>query len=276
MKRTNPQKNSTNTAISVNYGARRAAAKWLACGVLACAAAGCASTQTSSQQPTALEASSPDAKADMSARNDADTTIRISDDFRRECQLPNAPQEAPHFDYADATLHARGTNILDDVAKCLSDGPLKGRAMTIIGRTDPRGSAAYNKELSASRAEAARNYLVQRGVATNNIRIIARGEQGAMGKNEETWALDRRVDFELGDANVAGTPAANNLNASPSPILEGTRMNAVSPGTASKVNAASYADTAEGGKETGGGSAKSGGAAASGSASGSVHAGTSK
>ncbi len=278
MKPTNWLKTSTGTALTTNYEVSRAAAKWLACGALACAGlvAGCASNQASSQQPATAEASSPDAKADMSARNDADTTIQISADFRRECQLPNAPQEAPHFDYADATLHARGANILDDVAKCLSTGPLQGRTMTIIGRTDPRGSAEYNKQLSANRAEAARNYLVQRGVAQNNVRIVARGEQGAMGKNEETWALDRRVDFELGDANVAGSPAANNLNASPSPILEGTRIDAMSPGTASKVNAASYADTAEGGKETGSSSGKSGGASASGSASGSVHAGTSK
>jgi hypothetical protein len=109
-------------------------------------------------------------------------------------------------------------------------------------------------------------------VVAANIRVIARGERGAMGKDEESWALDRRVDFELGDANIAGTPAANNLNASPSPILEGTRMDGLSPGTASKVNAASYADTAEGGKEPGSGSSKSGAA----SASGSAHAGTGK
>jgi peptidoglycan-associated lipoprotein len=256
---------------SFNVG--RCAAKWLGCGVMAVTIAGCASDKTPAHDASA--ASTPDSTA--TAQNDADTTISISEDFRRECQLPNAPQEAPHFEYADATLHARGANILDDVAKCLSDGPLKGRAMTIIGRTDPRGSAAYNKQLSANRAEAARNYLVQRGVTASNVRIIARGEQGAMGKDEETWAVDRRVDFELGDANVAGTPAANNLNASPSPVLEGTRMDGLSPGTASKVNAASYSDTAEGGRQTGAStgassSSKSGGA----SASGSVHAGTGK
>jgi peptidoglycan-associated lipoprotein len=252
---------------SFNVG--RYAAKWLGCGVMAVTIAACASDKTPARD--ASVESTPDSTA--TARNDADTTISISEDFRRECQLPNAPQEAPHFEYADATLHARGANILDDVAKCLSDGPLKGRAMTIIGRTDPRGSAAYNKQLSANRAEAARNYLVQRGVTASNVRIIARGEQGAMGKDEETWALDRRVDFELGDANVAGTPAANNLNASPSPILEGTRMDGLSPGTASKVNAASYSDTTEGGRQTGASSSsKSGGA----SASGSVHAGTGK
>ncbi len=225
------------------------AAKWLGCGAVAVTVAACASNTPNSKEPVDLtgpQASAPDSQREQ-ARNDADTTIQISDDFRRECQLPNAPQEAPHFSYADATLHAKGQNILDDVAKCLKDGPLAGRVITIIGRTDPRGSAEYNKQLSASRAEAARNYIVQRGVATANVRIIARGEKGARGTDEATWAMDRRVDFELGDRTSGNNAAANNLNASPSPILEGTRMDA-QPQNPSH-GAASYSDTAEGGHE---------------------------
>ncbi len=254
----------------------RLAANWLGCGALAVTLAGCGSSQPTPQTAVSQTPNTYAKSGDGTARNDADTTIRLSDDFRRECQLPNAPQEAPHFDFADATLHPRGANILDDVAKCLSTGPLKGRAVTIIGRTDPRGSAEYNKELSADRANAARSYLVDHGVTAANVRIVARGEQGARGDDEASWALDRRVDFELGDANVAGTAAANNLNASPSPILEGTRMDGMSPGTASKVKAGSYADTAEGGKPTGATTSGSSSAATSTAASGSVHAGAGK
>ena len=227
----------------------RRAAKWLGCGAVALTVAACSSDKTPARAPSDAQAS---ASGDATAQNDSDTTIQISDDFRRECQLPNAPQEAPHFDYADSTLHARGQNILDDVAKCLSEGPLKGRVMTIIGRTDSRGSAAYNKQLSANRAEAARNYLVQRGVPTANVLLIAQGERGAQGNDEATWALDRRVDFELGDRTAGNKGAANNLNASPSPVLEGTRMDAMAPDAASPKSkgAASYSNTAEGGKET--------------------------
>lgn len=247
----------------------RSAAKWLGCGVLAIAAAGCASDKTPAKEPVAMgEMTAP---GPQSPQGERDTTISISEDFRRECQLPNTPKDAPHFDYADATLHAHGANILDDVAKCLSEGPLKGRVMTIIGRTDARGSAAYNKELSANRAEAARNYLVQRGVSAANIRVIARGEQGAQGTDEESWARDRRVDFELGDRNLAGNAAANNLNASPDPVMEGTRMQALSPNNnVSKANGSSYSDAAEGGHEAGSGK---GSGSASGSASGSVSVG---
>lgn len=255
----------------------RSAAKWLGCGVLAISGLACASDKTPAKEPVAMgEMTAPGPQAPQ-GRRENDTTIAISDEFRRECQLPNAPKEAPHFDYADATLRARGANILDDVAKCLSSGPLKGRVITIIGRTDARGTAEYNKELSANRAEAARNYLAQRGVAASTIRIIARGEQGAQGTDEETWALDRRVDFELGDRNAQGNAAANNLNASPDPVLEGTRLQALSPNNnVSKVKAGSYSDTAEGGHEAGaskGSSSGSSSGSASGSASGSVNVG---
>jgi len=253
----------------------RSAAKWLGCGVLASAAIACASDKTPAKEPVAMGEMSAPGPQSPQGRRENDTTIAISEDFRRECQLPNAPKEAPHFDYADATLRARGANILDDVAKCLSDGPLKGRVITIIGRTDARGSAAYNKELSANRAEAARNYIVQRGVPGATVRVIARGEQGAQGTNEETWALDRRVDFELGDRNATGNAAANNLNASPDPVIEGTRLQALSPNNnVSKVNGSSYSDTAEGGHEAGAGKGSGNtSGSASGSASGSVQVG---
>ena len=223
------------------------AAKWLGCGVLAFCASACASDKTPAKEPVAMGEMEKPGPQSPQVRNDADTTIQISEEFRRECALPNAPKDAPHFDYAESTLRTRGANILDDVATCLSSGPLKGRVMTIIGRTDARGSAEYNKELSANRAAAARNYLVQHGVVAANVRVIARGEQGAQGKDEETWALDRRVDFELGDRT------------SPDPVMEGTRLQALSPGNTSKASGASYSDTAEGGHEAGTGSAHAAG-----------------
>ncbi len=252
-------------SISIN------AAKWLGCGALAISAAACASDKTPAKDPQAMGEMTAPGPQNPVARRDADTTIQISEEFRKQCALPNEPKDAPHFDYADATLRAHGANVLDDVAKCLREGPLKGRVITIIGRTDARGSAQYNKELSANRAEAARNYIVARGVAMNNVRIIARGELGAQGTDEETWAMDRRVDFELGD-QASGNAAANNLNASPDPVIEGTRLQALSPGNASKVNGASYSDTAEGGHEAGSGKGSSSGSA-SGSATGSVTVG---
>ena len=188
----------------------RSAAKWLGCGALAISAVACASDKTPAKEPVAMGEMTAPGPQQPRGRRESDTTIAISEEFRRECQLPNAPKEAPHFDYADATLHARGANILDDVAKCLSAGPLKGRVITIIGRTDARGSAEYNKELSANRAEAARNYLVQRGVDTQRLAAVGRGEASPIADNEsaEGRATNRRVEIVVSGAekkNETGT-----------------------------------------------------------------------
>jgi len=222
-------------------------AKWLGWGVVALSMA-CSSERAPAKDASqAEEAGEASATSQSAPRNERETTVQLSEDLRRECQLPNAPREAPRFELDKATLRSRGRNILDDVSTCLSEGPLKGRTITIIGRTDPRGTADHNEQLATNRAEAARNYLVEHGVAKDTIRIWSRGEEGAQGKDEETWALDRRVDFELGDRTLSAKDTGD-----PSTILEGTRMQSLSPGNnPSKTKGGTYSDQSEGGKATG-------------------------
>lgn len=172
---------------------------------------------------------------------DRQTTVQVSKPLRDRCNMPATVQEAPAFEYDQATLRARGQNVLDDVATCLTDGPLKGEVITIVGRSDPRGSASYNESLAQSRAAAAQNYLVQKGVPKERIKLVARGEAGARGTDEETWALDRRVDLEFGDLTS-------------SPILQGSMLQAEAakqPDNSPEAKkASSYADVAEGNPAT--------------------------
>ena len=130
-----------------SFTVSRSAAKWLGCGVLALAASACASSAppmtrepaSNGRQGTLATVKGAPGANGASARSESDTTIQISEDVRRECQLPDATADAaPHFDYDKSTLRARGANVLDDLAKCLTTGPLKNRTLTIIGRTDFR------------------------------------------------------------------------------------------------------------------------------------------
>jgi hypothetical protein len=66
----------------------------------------------------------------MASDRDSETSIRISEDVRQRCNLGDIPSDAPTFDYDRTTLHARGRNVLDDVANCLVDGPLSGQVVT--------------------------------------------------------------------------------------------------------------------------------------------------
>lgn len=87
-------------------------------------------------------------------------------------------------DQAAATLRA--------VAKRAQDMP--GVKIVLDGHTDPRGSAAYNVGLSIRRAEAARDYLLARGVDKDDIILAFFGKEGP---RRATFAQDRRVSIQL-------------------------------------------------------------------------------
>jgi len=202
------------------------AAKWLGCGALVLSAAAC-SKQPVAREPGDVSRNEPQntRHETADARDDVASTIRLSEELRRECQLPSAPQEAPQFATNQTALPAEGRSILNDVATCLTDGALRGRSVLLIGRSDPRGATEQNQQIAETRADTARDYLVKRGVARDRLHTAARGEHGAQGTDEASWALDRRVDIEL-----VTTTASREAAATPSPVLEGTRLQAVSPG----------------------------------------------
>lgn len=212
-------------------------ASWLECGVLALVLAAC-----SHEKPPAQDASTlaPTAASEPSASQQVGrdgTAIHVSPEIMRECRFPADPGELPLFDVDQASLKPRGRDILADVANCLKEGPLEGRTITIIGRTDARGSDEHNHALGASRADATRNYLLGKGVGERKLLVISRGEEGATGDDESSMALDRRVDLVLGDATERASineyPAADQKHQKPT------------------NQASSYADQSEGGPASG-------------------------
>ena len=65
----------------------------------------------------------------------------------------------------------------------------------IAGNADERGTEEYNLALGQRRANAARDYLVARGVSANRITTISYGKDRptALGSNEEAWAQNRNA-----------------------------------------------------------------------------------
>jgi outer membrane protein OmpA-like peptidoglycan-associated protein len=216
-----------------------------AAGLLLCGTLACSTERKPAEAPTLGANIGPIPPKTTVATHDGETTVRLSEEIMQECRFPAAPSELPRFELDQATLRAPGKNVLDDVANCLKDGPLQNRTITIVGRADPRGTKDHNHELGANRAEAARNYLIQKGVSEDKLLVISRGEEGAAGEAEEAWALDRRVDLVLGDktkrTSINENPPAN-ANAHASPVKPG------SP----------YADQSEGGPASGKATGRSG------------------
>jgi len=101
-----------------------------------------------------------------------------------------------YFDTSQATIQARSNALLDQMAKVLGEHPeiLK---VVIEGHTDDRGPADFNRTLSQQRADAVRDYLVKKGVATDRLETQGFGPDRPVQPNttSEGRAANRRVDF---------------------------------------------------------------------------------
>lgn len=124
--------------------------------------------------------------------------VHLDDQLARLCNVTfgNADR-APKFDYDEAALLPQDRDVLEQVAKCVTTGPLKGRKLALVGRADPRGETEYNMVLGDHRADAVHIYLARLGVGTNAMSKTSRGELDADGNDDDSWQRDRRVDIAL-------------------------------------------------------------------------------
>jgi peptidoglycan-associated lipoprotein len=122
--------------------------------------------------------------------------VTMSDDLRRVCGIEDTGA-APKFDFDSALLSGTDRSELDQLSKCMTTGPLKGKNIELVGRADPRGEAEYNMNLGATRANAVQYYMAQLGIARSRFVATSRGALDAQGHDEPTWAADRRVDLRL-------------------------------------------------------------------------------
>ncbi len=69
----------------------------------------------------------------------------------------------------------------------------------IEGNCDPRGTREYNLALGERRAQSAKKYLVNLGVADGQLTTISWGEEKLLlyGHDELSWAQNRRDDFVI-------------------------------------------------------------------------------
>jgi peptidoglycan-associated lipoprotein len=124
------------------------------------------------------------------------SAVSMSDGLRRVCGIEDTGA-APKFDFDSALLSPADRSELDQLAQCMTTGPLKGKNVELVGRADPRGEVEYNMNLGAIRANAVKYYLARLGIADSRFTLTSRGALDAQGHDEATWAVDRRVDLRL-------------------------------------------------------------------------------
>lgn len=97
------------------------------------------------------------------------------------------------FDFDKSVVRPDGRVTLDRQAAWFAKYP-EVRA-TVEGHTDDRGTREYNLALGQRRANASRDYLVARGVASARLSTISYGKDrpAVLGDNEAAWAQNRRA-----------------------------------------------------------------------------------
>ncbi len=149
-------------------------------------------------EPPGIAAPQPTALPPPEDANPASPSIAVSQDIARECGLDlDNVEKAPKFAFDESDLLPADLRILEEIAACLTTGPLKGKGLRLVGRADARGSSEYNMSLGARRAGAVAAFLNGRGVDATLLDQTSRGKLDATGHDETTWVVDRRVDIQL-------------------------------------------------------------------------------
>lgn len=103
------------------------------------------------------------------------------------------------FDTGMATLKPGAYTTIDRLASVLKEAP--DRKVMIEGHTDSVGSDDYNRQLSERRAAAVQTALLERGVNSNQITAMGKGESFPVASNDNAAGRqqNRRVEMVFTD-----------------------------------------------------------------------------
>jgi peptidoglycan-associated lipoprotein len=168
------------------------------------AAVACSHDKPKVAKPTPEAAKNPEPTPDKPPPSvDKDTQVSpglaMSGDLATMCNIKSTmtTKANPQFDYDKDELTTDDRAVLDQLATCLTNGVLKGKAVALIGRADPRGTEEYNLGLGSRRAATVSQYLGRLGVGEPQMAVTTRGALDATGTDESGWKQDRRVDIQL-------------------------------------------------------------------------------
>ena len=102
-----------------------------------------------------------------------------------------------YFDYDSSKLNQNAKEILDNVATSITGS--SAYDISIEGHADSRGSENYNYNLSVTRAQVVKSYLLSKNLANSSISISGKGktQPAASNTTESGRALNRRAELTI-------------------------------------------------------------------------------
>lgn len=110
------------------------------------------------------------------------------------------------FDFDSAELRDDAVQILNEAVKTLRKNPQAD--ILITGNCDVRGSEGYNIQLGKKRALAVKQFMLDNGIAEEDIRIISRGKMDAMAPVHDLVGMqkDRNAHFVIAEVEEVMIP----------------------------------------------------------------------
>ncbi len=114
---------------------------------------------------------------------------------KREAARQQFLTEDIYFDFDSSALLPEAQEVLKSKAEWLQENG--SVSATIEGHCDERGTNEYNIALGDRRAQSAKAFLVNLGVAESRLMTESKGEEFPVdpGHNEEAWTKNRRAHF---------------------------------------------------------------------------------
>uniref|UniRef100_UPI00404759C4 OmpA family protein n=1 Tax=Flavobacterium sp. TaxID=239 RepID=UPI00404759C4 len=104
-----------------------------------------------------------------------------------------------YFDFNKSTIKQESELSLNKIVEVLTNNA--NMSITINAHTDSKGSEAYNQKLSESRAKAAYQYLLKKGIPASQLTYKGYGESELLEKCEKCTAsqdqANRRIEFKI-------------------------------------------------------------------------------
>lgn len=102
-----------------------------------------------------------------------------------------------HFEFDDARLSDVTIAALNKIVAGMKKDPLA--RVSVRGHADKQGTENYNKSLSAKRAKAIEDYLIQHGIEKDRLNPISMGESDPVeeGNTISVFKKNRRGDFTI-------------------------------------------------------------------------------
>ncbi|WP_411029196.1 OmpA family protein [Spongiimicrobium sp. 3-5] len=101
------------------------------------------------------------------------------------------------FDTGKSSIKAESTSVMVDIIQILNEYPTA--KFTVEGHTDSVGSSKLNQSLSESRANAVRDFLIEKGIGADRLTSIGYGEDKPIATNNTRAGRtqNRRVEINL-------------------------------------------------------------------------------